>query len=76
MANIGDIIKSQSKEIDPIVHELSLMKQLIKERGFNYIREASPLFIKRYQSALASVRLLLPALPAVDESRGSNWCVC
>lgn len=32
MANIGDIIKSQSKEIDPIVHELSLMKQLIKER--------------------------------------------
>lgn len=33
MSKIGDIIKSQSKEIDPIINELSLMKQLIKERA-------------------------------------------
>ncbi|MEW6095402.1 MAG: ATP-binding protein [bacterium] len=33
MAKMDDIIKSQSKEIDPIVNELSLMKQLIKERA-------------------------------------------
>lgn len=33
MAKIGDIIKSQSKEIDPIINELALMKQLIKERA-------------------------------------------
>lgn len=33
MAKIGDIIKSQSKEVDPIINELSLMKQLIKERA-------------------------------------------
>lgn len=32
MAKIGDIIKSQGKDIDPIINELSLMKQLIKER--------------------------------------------
>jgi len=32
MPNIGDIIKSQSKEVDPIINELSVMKQLIKER--------------------------------------------
>lgn len=32
MPNIGDIIQSQGKEVDLIVHELSLMKQLIKER--------------------------------------------
>src|SRR3989337_81236 len=33
MVKMGDIIKSQSKEIDPIINELSLMKQLIKERA-------------------------------------------
>lgn len=33
MTKIGDIIKSQSKEIDPIINELSLIKQLIKERA-------------------------------------------
>jgi len=29
---IGDIIKSKSKEVDPIVSEVSIFKQLIKER--------------------------------------------
>lgn len=33
MAKIGDIIKSEGKEIDLIINELSLMKQLIKERA-------------------------------------------
>lgn len=33
MSKIGDITKSQGKEIDPIINELSLMKQLIKERA-------------------------------------------
>jgi len=33
MTTIGDIIKSTSKEIDPIINELSIMKQLIKERS-------------------------------------------
>jgi len=32
MGRIDGIIKSQSKEVDPIINELSLMKQLIKER--------------------------------------------
>ncbi|MDO8688073.1 MAG: hypothetical protein Q7K41_05735, partial [Dehalococcoidales bacterium] len=32
MPNIGDIIKSKSQEVDPIINELSVMKQLIKER--------------------------------------------
>jgi sensor histidine kinase regulating citrate/malate metabolism len=33
MAEIGDIIKSKGKEVDLIINELSLMKQLIKERA-------------------------------------------
>ncbi len=33
MAKMGDFIRSESKEIDLILHELSLMKQLIKERA-------------------------------------------
>lgn len=33
MAEIADIIKSKSKEVDPILNELALMKQLIKERA-------------------------------------------
>lgn len=33
MSKFGDIIKSQGKDIDPIINELSLMKQLIKERA-------------------------------------------
>ena len=33
MAEIGEIIKSKSKDVDPILNELSLMKQLIKERA-------------------------------------------
>ena len=32
MPNIGDIIKSKGQEVDPIINELSVMKQLIKER--------------------------------------------
>jgi hypothetical protein len=32
MGTIGDIIKSKSKEIDPVVNEVSVFKQLIKER--------------------------------------------
>ncbi len=33
MPQLGDIIKSQSKEIDIMINELSLMKQLIKEHS-------------------------------------------
>jgi hypothetical protein len=33
MTEIGEIIKSKSKDVDPILNELSLMKQLIKERA-------------------------------------------
>ncbi len=33
MPQLGDIIKSQSKEIDIMINELSLMKQLIKEHA-------------------------------------------
>jgi hypothetical protein len=33
MPQLGDIIKSQGKETDIIINELSLMKQLIKERA-------------------------------------------
>lgn len=33
MANMGDIIKSKGTDVDPIIYELSLMKQLIKERA-------------------------------------------
>ncbi len=33
MAKMEDIIKSQGKEVDPIISELSVMKQLIKERA-------------------------------------------
>ena len=29
---IGDIVKSKSKEVDPVVSEVSIFKQLIKER--------------------------------------------
>lgn len=32
MARIGDIIESNATEVDPIIHELSLMRQLIQER--------------------------------------------
>src|ERR1035441_7546040 len=32
MAEIGEIIKNKSKDVDPIVNELALMKHLIKER--------------------------------------------
>lgn len=32
MTNIGDIIKSKGKEVDLVIHELALTKQLIKER--------------------------------------------
>jgi hypothetical protein len=31
-STIGDILKSQSKEVDPFIAEISLFKQLIKER--------------------------------------------
>ena len=33
MTEIGEIIKSKSKDVDPILNELSLMKQLISERA-------------------------------------------
>lgn len=33
MPQLGDVIKSQSKETDIMINELSLMKQLIKERA-------------------------------------------
>jgi nitrate/nitrite-specific signal transduction histidine kinase len=32
MPNFGDIIKSKGQDVDPIINELSVMKQLIKER--------------------------------------------
>jgi len=32
MPKFGEIIRSQGKDVDPIINELSLMKQLIKER--------------------------------------------
>ncbi|MHB8276715.1 MAG: hypothetical protein ACYDIA_03550 [Candidatus Humimicrobiaceae bacterium] len=33
MATIGDYIKSQGKDVEPIISEISLMKQLIKEHA-------------------------------------------
>jgi len=32
MADLGDMIKSKGKDVDPIINELALMKQLIEER--------------------------------------------
>ena len=32
MGQIGDIIASKAKEVDPLVSEISVFKQLIKER--------------------------------------------
>ena len=31
-SSIGDMVKAQSKEIDPFVAEISVFKQLIRER--------------------------------------------
>lgn len=41
MGAIGDILKSKSKDVDPIVSEVSIFKQLIKETGQLFQRSGS-----------------------------------